>query len=91
MKNLIQAAVVTLFAASTAQAQQAVQWRVQDGGNGHWYQALSAPTGISWEAASRLLKKSRDSAHSEKSADRSRANPPSCEEDPRASRRCGAA
>jgi hypothetical protein len=51
MKNLIQAAVVTLFAASTAQAQQAVQWRVQDGGNGHWYQALSTPTGISWEAA----------------------------------------
>jgi hypothetical protein len=37
MKNLIQAAVVTLLAASTAQAQQAVQWRVEDGGNGHWY------------------------------------------------------
>jgi hypothetical protein len=37
MKNLIQAAVVTLFAASTAQAQQAVQWKVSDGGNGHWY------------------------------------------------------
>jgi len=39
MKNLIQAAVVTLFAASTAQAQQAVQWKVSDGGNGHWYGA----------------------------------------------------
>jgi hypothetical protein len=38
MKNLIQAAVVTLFAASAAQAQQAVQWKVSDGGNGHWYQ-----------------------------------------------------
>jgi hypothetical protein len=37
MKNLIQAAVVTLFAASAAQAQQAVQWKVSDGGNGHWY------------------------------------------------------
>jgi hypothetical protein len=37
MKNLIQAAVVTLFAASTAHAQQAVQWKVSDGGNGHWY------------------------------------------------------
>jgi hypothetical protein len=37
MKNLIQAAAVTLFAASTAQAQQAVQWRAEDGGNGHWY------------------------------------------------------
>ena len=32
MKNLIQAAVVTLFAASAAQAQQAVQWKVSDGG-----------------------------------------------------------
>jgi hypothetical protein len=41
MKNLIQAAVVTLFAASTAQAQQAVQWKVSDGGNGHWYSVSS--------------------------------------------------
>jgi len=40
MKTMIQAAV-TLFAASAAHAQQAVQWRVQDGGNGHWYQARS--------------------------------------------------
>jgi hypothetical protein len=37
MKNLIHTAVVTLFAASAAQAQQAVQWKVADGGNGHWY------------------------------------------------------
>ncbi len=37
MKTLIQAAAVTLFAASAAQAQQAVQWKVSDGGNGHWY------------------------------------------------------
>jgi hypothetical protein len=37
MKKIFQAAAVTLFAASTAQAQQAVQWKVSDGGNGHWY------------------------------------------------------
>jgi hypothetical protein len=49
MKNLIQAAVVTLFAASSAQAQQAVQWRVEDGGNGHWYQVVS--TSLTWAAA----------------------------------------
>jgi opacity protein-like surface antigen len=49
MKNLIQAAVVTLFAASTAQAQQAVQWRVEDGGNGHWYGAVME--GRDWNAA----------------------------------------
>ena len=45
MKNLIHAAVVTLLAASTAQAQQAVQWKVSDGGNGHWYQlSVAGPT-----------------------------------------------
>jgi hypothetical protein len=47
MKNLIQVAAVTLLAASTAQAQQAVQWKESDGGNGHWYQLrLAGP--ISW-------------------------------------------
>jgi hypothetical protein len=49
MKNLIQAAVGTLFAASAAQAQQAVQWRVEDGGNGHWF-GLGAPA-ANWHAA----------------------------------------
>jgi hypothetical protein len=49
MKNLIQAAVVTLLAASAAQAQQAVQWRVEDGGNGHWF-GLGAPA-ANWHAA----------------------------------------
>ena len=34
MKNLIHTAVITLFAASAAHAQQAVQWKVSDGGNG---------------------------------------------------------
>jgi len=48
MKNLIQAAVVTLFASSAAQAQQAVQWRVQDGGNGHWYGGMRASSELSW-------------------------------------------
>ena len=49
MKNLIQAAVLTLLAASTAQAQQAAQWKVSDGGNGHWF-ALGAPA-ASWHAS----------------------------------------
>jgi hypothetical protein len=42
MKNTIQrqvlAAAVTAAVGATANAQQAVQWRVEDGGNGHWYQ-----------------------------------------------------
>jgi hypothetical protein len=40
MKNLIHTAAVTLFAASAAHAQEAVQWKVSDGGNGHWYAAI---------------------------------------------------
>ena len=50
MKKTFQAAVFTLFAASTAQAQDAVQWKVSDGGNGHWYQLTHSPA-ISWSAA----------------------------------------
>ncbi len=48
MKNLIQAAVVTLLAASAAHAQQAVQWKVSDGGNGHWYGMRPIDYSRSW-------------------------------------------
>jgi formylglycine-generating enzyme required for sulfatase activity len=49
MKKTFQAAVFTLFAASMVQAQDAVQWRVEDGGNGHWYaRSLDETT---WHAA----------------------------------------
>jgi hypothetical protein len=51
MNNLIQAAVVTLFAASTAQAQQAVQWKVSDGGNGHWYACVRDGAGMTAQDA----------------------------------------
>ncbi len=37
----------SLAIAAGASAQDAVQWRVEDGGNGHWYQALNAVTGDS--------------------------------------------
>jgi hypothetical protein len=56
MKNLIQAAVVTLLAASTAQGQQAVQWRVEDGGNGHWYQGVFAADFISRTQSTEITK-----------------------------------
>jgi hypothetical protein len=50
MRNLIHVAVVgNLFAASVAQAQQAVQWKVIDGGNGHWY--VHVPQGLDWPSA----------------------------------------
>ena len=37
-----------LLASTTAHAQQALQWRVADGGNGHWYQQTNIGTSISW-------------------------------------------
>jgi hypothetical protein len=43
--------VGAFLCAGTAQAQQAVQWRVEDGGNGHWYRWERRPSGISWSAA----------------------------------------
>jgi len=49
MKNLIEAAAVTLFAISTAHAQNAVQWKVENGGNGHWYEYV--PTRLRWPDA----------------------------------------
>jgi hypothetical protein len=52
MKNTIQrqvmAAAVTAAVGATANAQQAVQWRVEDGGNGHWYRLH--PVVASWPA-----------------------------------------
>ena len=49
MKNLILSSVFVLIASSAAQAQQAVQWRVQDGGNGHWYRLQN--DGGTWQQA----------------------------------------
>ncbi|MEY5032006.1 MAG: hypothetical protein RL354_1037, partial [Planctomycetota bacterium] len=34
---------------SSSMAADAVQWRVEDGGNGHWYEVN--PSGLTWEAA----------------------------------------
>lgn len=50
MIGLQQLAVVSSVAISSASlAQDAVQWRVEDGGNGHWY--LVTSTMSTWEAA----------------------------------------
>jgi hypothetical protein len=45
------AAAVIGTATANANAQQAVQWRVEDGGNGHWYAVVTVPHGITWTAA----------------------------------------
>jgi hypothetical protein len=63
MKNLIHTAVVTLFAASAAHAQEAVQWKVSDGGNGHWYQLITPPDRINvGDAATAAIQRGGDLA-----------------------------
>jgi len=48
----IAAAVVSGAAmAGSAGAQSAVQWRVEDGGNGHWYRGIAMSDPIAWSAA----------------------------------------
>ncbi len=44
----VAAAAAGLIIAGESFAQSAVQWRVEDGGNGHWYQVLVSPTNVSW-------------------------------------------
>jgi len=44
------ATAVGLSAAANGQG-VAVQWRVQDGGNGHWYQRIEAGTFVTWNEA----------------------------------------
>lgn len=48
MKNIHVAAAVALALSSVSFAQQAVQWRVEDGGNGHWYRVQRIPGGVNW-------------------------------------------
>jgi hypothetical protein len=47
---LAAAAAASIAAAATAQ--DAVQWRVEDGGNGHWYQLLTNQQATFWQAVS---------------------------------------
>jgi Lectin C-type domain len=49
MKKLIAIGVVSTAISASAMAQNAVQWRVEDGGNGHWYRFESSPAG--WATA----------------------------------------
>ncbi len=53
MRNLQNLAVVSSLAISSlAAAQNAVEWRVADGGNGHWYRFVSGPVDCfaGWQA-----------------------------------------
>ena len=51
------ASLVLFVLGASAVAQDAVQWRVEDGGNGHWYEVVIVggtgypPNAISWDEA----------------------------------------
>ena len=40
--------LTTFLMARTTVAQDAVQWRVEDGGNGHWYAVVMLPQETNW-------------------------------------------
>jgi hypothetical protein len=61
MTTLAGAGVLMLAVSAGAEAAQ-VQWKVEDGGNGHWYEAVYTPAGISWsDANTAALRRSADS------------------------------
>ena len=45
------ALLVACPAAAKEVAERPVQWKKADGGNGHWYLAVSVPDGINWVEA----------------------------------------
>jgi len=50
------AAALALLASSAVHAQQAVQWKVADGGNGHWYQTVRLTTFCAFDSAARIAR-----------------------------------
>ena len=42
---------LTLVTNTSADA-ESVQWKIEDGGNGHWYESVCEQNGVSWTAAS---------------------------------------
>ena len=51
IKAFVAGAVGVLACASAAWGQQAVQWKVSDGGNGHWYKKIETGGVVSWTSA----------------------------------------
>ncbi|MEY4118682.1 MAG: hypothetical protein RLZZ116_2010 [Planctomycetota bacterium] len=49
--NLKAMAVVASGVVASIASGDAIQWRVQDGGNGHWYQGVSSKSGWTWSVA----------------------------------------
>ena len=53
-KQLLSAVVLSGAVSATAMGQAPVEWKVSDGGNGHWYQWVKQPSGITWSSAQSL-------------------------------------
>jgi hypothetical protein len=51
MKKMSAAGVAAVMIASQTMAGDAVQWRVEDGGNGHWYAVVVSSTNNDWDVA----------------------------------------
>ena len=49
--RVVAMAAAAAVTANGALAGDAVQWRVEDGGNGHWYRTVTVPGGVTWESA----------------------------------------
>ena len=46
--------VALIAGTASAQSTQAVEWKVSEGGNGHWYQWVKVPSGLTWTEAQNL-------------------------------------
>lgn len=60
--TLIAFVVLSLSLGASANAQDAVQWRVEDGGNGHWYQEVLTGPITFWDARDQALQAGGDLA-----------------------------
>ena len=53
-KQLLSAVVLSGAVTATAMGEPPVEWKVSDGGNGHWYKWVKQLSGISWSSARSL-------------------------------------
>ena len=56
LRNAAVATTIGAAAITGGASAQAVQWRVEDGGNGHWYQAFGHPERLSWTTSDQLAR-----------------------------------
>ncbi|MEY4116889.1 MAG: Leukotoxin [Planctomycetota bacterium] len=55
MRSMMAGVLGAVAVATSSDAQNAVQWRVEDGGNGHWYRIIYPSTGFAAQAQAQAL------------------------------------